>query len=62
VPESRTITSFYLVLEDGQPLPVYMPGQFLAFRLNIPGHPKPVIRTYSLSECPCHAEYYRVTI
>ena len=62
VPENRTITSFYLVPEDGQPLPVYMPGQFLTFRLSIPGRPKPVIRTYSLSECPCHAEYYRVTI
>ena len=62
VPESQTITSFYLVPEDGEPLPVYMPGQFLTFRLSIPGHPKPVIRTYSLSECPCHGEYYRVTI
>ncbi len=62
VPESQTITSFYLVPEDGEPLPVYMPGQFLTFRLSIPGHPKPFIRTYSLSECPCHAEYYRVTI
>jgi ferredoxin-NADP reductase/MOSC domain-containing protein YiiM len=62
VSESQTITSFYLVPEDGEPLPVYMPGQFLTFRLSIPGHPKPVIRTYSLSECPCHAEYYRVTI
>jgi ferredoxin-NADP reductase len=39
-----------------------MPGQFLTFRLKIPGHSKPVIRNYSLSECPCHAEYYRVTI
>ncbi|MEE9168527.1 MAG: MOSC domain-containing protein [bacterium] len=62
VPESQTITSFYLVPEDGEPLPVYMPGQFLTFKLRIPGHPKPVIRTYSLSDCPCHPEYYRVTI
>ena len=62
VPESQTITSFYLVPEDGEPLPVYMPGQFLTFRLSIPGHSKPVIRNYSLSECPCHAEFYRVTI
>jgi MOSC domain-containing protein YiiM len=62
VPESETITSFYLVPEDKEPLPVYLPGQFLTFRLSIPGQPKPVIRTYSLSECPCHAEYYRVTI
>jgi ferredoxin-NADP reductase/MOSC domain-containing protein YiiM len=62
VPESQTITSFYLVPEDGQPLAIYMPGQFLTFRLAIPGRPKPVIRTYTLSECPCHAEYYRITI
>jgi ferredoxin-NADP reductase/MOSC domain-containing protein YiiM len=62
VPESQIITSFYLVPEDGKPLPIYMPGQFLTFRLSIPGHSKPVIRTYTLSECPCHAEYYRVTI
>jgi ferredoxin-NADP reductase/MOSC domain-containing protein YiiM len=62
VPESQSITSFYLMPEDGKPLPVYMPGQFLTFRLSIPGQAKPVIRTYTLSECPCHAEYYRVTI
>jgi len=62
VPESQTITSYYLVPEDGEPLPVYMPGQFLTFRLSIPGHPKPVIRNYSLSESPSHPEYYRVTI
>ena len=62
VPESQTITSYYLVPEDGEPLPVYMPGQFLTFRLSIPGLPKPVIRNYSLSESPSHPEYYRVTI
>jgi ferredoxin-NADP reductase/MOSC domain-containing protein YiiM len=62
VPESQTITSFYLVPEDGEPLPVYMPGQFLTFKLSIPGHPKPVIRTYSLSDSPGHPDYYRVTI
>jgi len=62
VRESQTITSFYLVPEDGEPLPVYMPGQFLTFKLSIPGHPKPEIRNYSLSDSPCHLEYYRVTI
>jgi ferredoxin-NADP reductase/MOSC domain-containing protein YiiM len=62
VPESQTITSFYLVPEDGEPLPVYLPGQFLTFKLNIPGHSKPVIRTYSLSDSPGHPDYYRVTI
>jgi len=62
VPESETITSFYLVPEDGEPLPVYMPGQFLTFKLTIPGQTRPVIRTYSLSDSPGHPDYYRVTI
>ena len=62
VEESQTITSFYLVPEDGKPLPVYMPGQFLTFKLTIPGHRKPEIRNYSLSDSPGHPEYYRVTI
>jgi ferredoxin-NADP reductase len=51
-----------LIPEDGEPLPVYLPGQFLTFKLEIPGRPRPVIRTYPLSDCPCHAQYYRVTI
>jgi ferredoxin-NADP reductase/MOSC domain-containing protein YiiM len=62
VPESQTIASFYLVPEDGEPLPVYMPGQFLTFRLSIPGYSKPEVRNYSLSDSPGHPEYYRVTI
>ena len=61
VPESQTISSFYLVPEDGEPLPPYMPGQFLTFKLSIPGLPRPVVRTYTLSDS-CHAEYYRITI
>jgi MOSC domain-containing protein YiiM/ferredoxin-NADP reductase len=60
--ESRSITSFYLVPEDGEPLPPYMPGQFLTFKLSIPGFAKPVVRTYTLSDCPCQTEYYRITI
>lgn len=62
VPESETITSFYLKPQDGEPLPPYMPGQFLTFRLNIPEHSNPVMRTYSLSDSPNHQDYYRVTI
>jgi ferredoxin-NADP reductase/MOSC domain-containing protein YiiM len=61
VPESETITSFYLVPEDGGPLPAFKPGQFLTFRLDIPGQPKPVTRTYTLSDRP-DADYYRVSI
>ena len=60
-PESETITSFYLVPEDGVALPEFQPGQFLTFELDIPGHEKPVIRTYSLSDSP-NPEYYRVSI
>ena len=62
VPESEGITSFYLAPEDGEALPDYLPGQFLTFRLVIPGHSKPVMRTYSLSDSPNHPDYYRVTI
>ena len=59
--ESETITSFYLVPTDGAPLAPYLPGQFLTFELTIPGQPKPVMRTYSLSDSPGH-DYYRVSI
>jgi len=61
VPESDTITSFYLRPKDEGPLPPHRPGQFLPFRLDIPGKPQPVTRTYTISDAP-HAEYYRVSI
>ena len=61
VPESETITSFYLVPEDGKPLAPFLPGQFLPLRLDIPGQYKPVFRTYSLSDSPT-VDYYRLTI
>ncbi len=62
VAESETITSFYLKPQDGEPLPPYMPGQFLTFRLSMPEHPTPVTRTYSLSDSPNRRDYYRVSI
>ncbi len=61
VPESETITSFYLVPEDGASLDEFLPGQFLTFKLTIPGQPEPIIRTYSLSDSP-DRHYYRVSI
>ena len=61
VPESETITSFYLAPEDGGSLNDFLPGQFLTFRLSIPGEAEPVIRTYSLSDRP-DQDYYRVSI
>ncbi|MGI9385225.1 MAG: MOSC domain-containing protein [Methyloligellaceae bacterium] len=59
--ESETITSFYLVPEDDAALPRFLPGQFLTFELSIPGQPKPVLRTYSLSDSP-NSDHYRVSI
>lgn len=62
VPENGIITSFYLVPEDGEPLPAYEPGQFLPIELDIPGHDRPVNRTYTLSDSPNHPDCYRLTI
>jgi ferredoxin-NADP reductase/MOSC domain-containing protein YiiM len=61
VPESQNIASFYLVSEDKEPLPSFLPGQFLPLKLDIPGQYKPVIRTYSISDSP-NKDYYRLTI
>ncbi len=61
VPESETITSFYLVPEDGHALPPFKPGQFLTFRLEIPNQTKPVTRTYTISDRP-NPQYYRLSI
>jgi len=61
VPESETITSFYLVPEDEGSLTEFLPGQFLTFRLTIAGQAQPLIRTYSLSDSPGR-DYYRVSI
>ncbi|MBC8351446.1 MAG: 2Fe-2S iron-sulfur cluster binding domain-containing protein [Planctomycetes bacterium] len=59
--EADGICSFYLVAHDRKPLPTFKPGQYLTFRLNIPGREKPVVRCYSLSDSP-HPDQYRVTI
>lgn len=59
-----SICSFLLVPEDGKPLPPFLPGQFLTFRLDIPaamGGTEQIIRCYSLSDAPC-PDYYRVSI
>ncbi|MCX7087130.1 MAG: 2Fe-2S iron-sulfur cluster-binding protein [Methylococcales bacterium] len=61
---NRSISSFYLVPEDGQPLPAYLPGQFLTFRLDVPtatGRVEQLIRCYSLSDAPC-PEGYRISV
>ncbi|MBI4984894.1 MAG: 2Fe-2S iron-sulfur cluster binding domain-containing protein [Rhodocyclales bacterium] len=59
-----SVCSFYLVPEDGQPLPPFLPGQFLTFRLDLPtaaGGTEALVRCYSLSDGP-RADYYRVSV
>lgn len=62
VKESAEITSFYLKPQDGGELPDYKPGQFLTIKLDIPEQPRPVIRTYSLSDYDRAHDYYRLSI
>jgi len=61
-PESDTITSFYLVPVDDGSLATYLPGQFLGFKLNVPGQSEPVRRTYTISEKPGAGTHYRLNI
>lgn len=61
---SGQVCSFYLVPEDKQALPPFLPGQFLTFQLDIPapqGGTQAVIRCYSLSDAPA-AKYYRISV
>ncbi len=60
--EADSVCSFYLAPHDGRQLPAYLPGQYLTFRLTIPGQAREVTRCYSLSDAPQHSDYYRVTI
>ncbi len=62
VPESDVITSIYLRPEDGSQLPGFLPGQFLTLSLDIPGQPRSVTRTYSLSDSPTRRDHYRLSI
>jgi uncharacterized protein len=59
--EGGDICSFYLQPHDHRPLPPFKPGQYLTFRLNIPGEVKHTIRCYSLS-CAPDNKRYRISI
>lgn len=59
--EGGGICSFFLRPHDGRPLPAFKPGQYLTFSLRVPGHDKPVVRCYSLSDGPT-PDHYRVSI
>ncbi len=58
------ICSYYLAPEDDQPLPAFLPGQFLTFRFDVPtaaGGNEQIIRCYSLSDAP-RPDHYRVSV
>ncbi len=62
--EAKTQCSFYLAPTDGGTLPAFEPGQYLTFRLRVPGpggEEREITRCYSLSARP-GSDAYRVTI
>ena len=59
--ETDSVKSFYLVAEDGSPLPAHLPGQHLPLSLAIEGQDRAVFRCYTLSDC-ANGKYYRLTI
>ncbi|KAK5999145.1 Flavohemoprotein [Cladobotryum mycophilum] len=59
--ESEDIYSLYLVPEDGQKLPTFMPGQYVSLRVQVPEKGYMQSRQYSLSERP-RPDYYRITV
>jgi uncharacterized protein len=61
VDEAHACRSFYLVPEDGRPLPRFEPGQYLTFHLPTSDPMRPLVRCYSLSERP-REDFYRVTV
>ncbi|MFT9374844.1 NO-inducible flavohemoprotein [Komagataeibacter saccharivorans] len=60
VRESETVTSFELVPTDGQPVMRHQPGQYLSFRLDVPGHGSQR-RNYSISSAPDDS-VYRISV
>jgi ferredoxin-NADP reductase len=60
-----SVRSFYLVPEDGGPLPAYKPGQYLTFKLDVPdpagGPARSLVRCYSLSD-RARSDSYRITV
>lgn len=61
VEESSIIKSFYLRPKEKLPLKPFKPGQYVAVRIKLEEHAKPVLRNYSLSDRP-GLDYYRISI
>lgn len=58
--ESAVITSFVLTPVDGGPVVLHRPGQYLTFRLPVPGQ-MPQRRNYSISSAP-NGQTYRISV
>lgn len=59
--QSDCITSFTLEPQDGDHLPAYQPGQYIAVYINHPSLPHQEIRQYSLTTAP-NGRYYRIAV
>jgi MOSC domain-containing protein YiiM len=59
--ESASVRSFILEPLDGEPLPGFLPGQFLALELDPAGAPAPLLRSYSLA-APADGRGYRIAV
>jgi ferredoxin-NADP reductase/MOSC domain-containing protein YiiM len=55
--ESASVTSFVLESPDATPLPAALPGQFVVIRMHPAADGRPLLRSYSLSGAPGHAQY-----
>ena len=60
VPESEIVTSFYLKPADGEPLPDFLPGQYITVRIDHPTTPTSP-RNYSLSD-RAGTGYFRISV
>ena len=60
IPESEIVTSFYLQPDDNEPLPTFLPGQYITVRLEHPTTPTSP-HNYSLSDRP-GLPYYRISV
>ena len=61
VAECEIITSFYLASLTGEPLPPFLPGQYLGVKVQIPGQIFQQIRQYSLSQIS-DGSTYRISV
>ena len=59
--ESADVLSFSMVSNDGQPLPIALPGQYVVLHLQPGANRPPLFRSYSLSG-PASTERYRISV